>query len=67
MRSDDVALDAVESKSECVVLDPSYFVCYGLRCLHFVSCSDFRLSPSSCASDFEETLWASNGDRRGVK
>lgn len=44
MRSNDVALDAMESKSECVVLDPSDFVCYSLRCLHF-SLSD--LLPSS--------------------
>ena len=41
MRSNDVALDAMESESERVVLDPSDFVSYGLRCLHFCCSSIF--------------------------
>lgn len=42
MRSDDVALNTVESKSERVILDSSDLVRYGLRSLHALSISFYN-------------------------
>lgn len=68
MRSDDIALDAMEPKSERVVLDPSDFVCYGLRCLHFPYRSDLSSSSSPLlVRVILQKLCAQAIESRGVK